>query len=82
MGKTMAQLVEERGRTEERTEGEAQGLRRALRTLLGNRFGALDPDALAALGDADISKLDAWFHAALDARSLAEVGILGNGRES
>jgi hypothetical protein len=80
MGKTMAQLVEERGRAEGRTEGEAHGLRRALRTLLENRFGALDPDTLAALGDAGISTLDVSFRAALDARSLGEVGIPSNER--
>lgn len=84
MGKTMAQLVEERGEAKGRAEGraegemrgEAKGLRRALETVLLRRFGALPPAVEAALAVADLDTLDGWLRAAATANTLAEVGIV------
>jgi hypothetical protein len=84
MGKTMAQVVEERaaargrqeGRAEGRLEGERERLRWALARLLESRFGELDAATTAALAAADLDTLDAWFRRALTAATLAEIGGL------
>jgi hypothetical protein len=79
MGKTMAQLVEERGEARGRAEGEARGeargLRRALEAVLSTRFGPLPPEIEAAVATADLDTLDAWLRRAARAERLAEVGI-------
>jgi hypothetical protein len=80
MGKTMAQVVEERAeeRGEKRGEarGEARGLRRALETVLESRFGPLSPEIKAALAAADLDTLDGWLRRAAQAESLADLGVL------
>jgi hypothetical protein len=83
LGKTMAQLVEERGRVqgreegreEGRAEGRTLGLRGALEMTLGTRFGEVPPEVLVALATADLDTLDGWFRRALTVPTLADVGI-------
>lgn len=72
MGKTMAQVVEERARA----EGEARGVRRGLETVLVSRFGPLAAEVEAALDAADLDTLDGWLRRAAQAQNLAELGIL------
>jgi hypothetical protein len=84
MGKTMAQVVEERAEARGRAEGEAhgeargeaRGLRRALATVLESRFGPLPAEVEATLASADLDTLDGWLRRAMQAESLAELGVL------
>ena len=71
MGKTMAQVVAERGRA----EGEVVGLRRAVEGVLESRFGPLPADVEAALARADLDTLDGWLRRAATAPSLEAIGI-------
>ena len=61
--------VEERGRMEGRTEGQA----RLLRKLLTVRFGALPASARARIADADEATLSRWGVRLLTAKTLDEV---------
>ena len=66
------------GRTEGRTEGRAEGRQSKVLRLLERRFGDALPDELrgAVIAEADLERLDRWFDAAIDAKSLAEFRTL------
>lgn len=72
MGKSMAQVVEERGEA----RGEIRGLRHALATVLESRFGPLPAAVEEALAAADLDTLDIWLRRATRVESLDQVDIL------
>jgi hypothetical protein len=61
------------GRKEGRKEGIEIGYRETLGKLLQQRFGALPPDAVARLDEADAETLSTWIGRVLTAASLADV---------
>ena len=78
MGRSMAEAVTAKAMA----EGRAEGLREALQTVLTRRFGEVPPQVLPSLAAADIKKLDDWLRRALEANTLAEVGIPGSAHSS
>jgi len=88
MGKSMADVLMDKGRKEGRKEGRKKGREEGQRegatrarqqTLLrslGQRFGDLPSTTVAAVTATDsIEQLDAWLDRVFTATSLAEVGI-------
>lgn len=70
MGRSMAQVVADQAR--------AQTLRQMLGQVLSKRFGGVPVTVQSSLEGADSKTLEAWFSRALDADTLAEVGIPGD----
>jgi len=71
MRKTIADVLKEEGRTEERLKSRREMLLEAIRV----RFGEPPADVRSAVeACTDIAQLDAWFRLALTARRLANVG--------
>src|SRR5207249_506991 len=76
MGKTIADMLEEKGRNEGRLTSRRETLLEALRV----RFGEPPADIIAAVeACTDVAQLKAWFTLALTARRLADVGIVPRG---
>jgi hypothetical protein len=72
MKKTIADVLKEEGRNEERLTSRREMLLEAIRT----RIGEPPADVIAAVETcADIAQLDAWFKLALTAKKLAAIGI-------
>jgi hypothetical protein len=80
MGKTMADVLLERGRKEGQRKGERKaGLETRQQTLvrqLGRRFGDIPPEVVSAVeSTADVDQLDTWLDRLVTASTLEELGI-------
>ena len=80
MGKTMADVLMERGRKEGQRKGERKaGLETRRQTLvrqLGRRFGDVPPEVVSAVeSTADVDQLDTWLDRLVTASTLEELGI-------
>jgi len=72
MGKTIAEMFEEKGRNEERLTSRRDTLLRLIRL----KFGDPPADVLATIqACSDPSQLDAWIDGIVTARRLADLGI-------
>ena len=74
MAMTMAEFCRAQGEA----TGEVRGLRRALETVLTERFGGVPPEVRRALERANTETLEVWYRMALTAATLEEVGIAAN----
>lgn len=82
MGKTMAEVLTERGETKGRMEGRTEAAietrQQTLVRQLRKRFGAVPPDVVRAVeSTTDVERLDEWLDRFATARTLEELEIGG-----
>ena len=74
MGKTMAEVLIERGRTEGRTEAAIETRQQTLLRLLRRRFGDVPTNVVSAVESAtDVNQLDEWLDRLVRADTLDEL---------
>lgn len=76
MGKTMAEVLTERGRSEGRTEAAVEARQQTLVRLLQKRFGDVPSDVVDTVqSTTDVDQLDEWLDRLVTVDTLEELEI-------